>query len=62
MSTGTSWSRARYRGLAKTRLEHSFSATAINLITIDAWWNNWPLDHARTGHFTQLRLTLAARL
>jgi transposase len=30
--------RARYLGLAKTRLEHNAAATAVNLIRLDAWW------------------------
>jgi hypothetical protein len=41
--TGTR--RARYRGLHKTHLEHVFSATALNLIRLDAWCNGHPLDH-----------------
>ncbi|MFD5514371.1 transposase, partial [Streptomyces sp. NPDC127051] len=56
--TGTR--RARYRGLAKTRLEHVFSAVALNLIRLDAWWNGQPLDHTRTSHLARLDLTLAA--
>ena len=31
--------RARYRGLAKTRLEHTFSATALNMLRLEAFWN-----------------------
>jgi hypothetical protein len=30
---------ARYRGLPKTRPQHAFSAVALNLIRLDAWWN-----------------------
>lgn len=30
--------RPRYRGLAKTHLEHVFSATALNLLRLHAWW------------------------
>ncbi|MEU0820367.1 IS1182 family transposase [Streptomyces mirabilis] len=52
--------RARYRGLAKTRLEHVYSAVALNLIRLDAWWNGQPLDHTRTSHLARLDLTLAA--
>ena len=44
--TGTR--RARYRGLAKTRLEHVFSAVALNLIRLDAYWNGHPLDRTST--------------
>ena len=56
--TGTR--RARYRGLAKTRLEHVFSAVALNLIRLDAHWNGHPLDRTRTSHLTRLELALAA--
>ncbi len=56
--TGTR--RARYRGLPKTRLEHVFSAVALNLIRLDAHWNGHPLDRTRTSHLTRLELALAA--
>ncbi|MGX1547219.1 transposase [Streptomyces adustus] len=52
--------RALCRGLAKTRLEHVYSAVALNLIRLDAWWNGQPLDHTRTSHLARLDLTLAA--
>lgn len=51
---------ARYRGLAKTHLEHVFSAVALNLIRLDAWWNGHPLDRTRTSHLARLELSLAA--
>jgi transposase len=51
---------ARYRGLAKTHLEHVYSATALNLIRLDAWWNGHPLDRTRTTHLARLELNLAA--
>jgi hypothetical protein len=35
----TGMRRARYRGLPKTRLEHVYSAVALNLIRLDAYWN-----------------------
>ncbi|MBL1121201.1 transposase, partial [Streptomyces sp. 110] len=41
--------RARYRGLAKTHLEHIYSAVALNLIRLNAWWNDRPLDRTRTS-------------
>ena len=56
--TGTR--RARYRGLPKTRLEHVFSAVALNLIRLDAHWNGHPLDRTRTSHLTRLELALAS--
>lgn len=52
--------RARYRGLAKTRLEHAIAATALNLLRLDAWWNGHPLDRTRTTHLQRLDLALAA--
>jgi hypothetical protein len=51
---------ARYRGLPKTRLEHVFSAVALNLIRLHAYWNGHPLDRTRTSHLTRLELALAA--
>ncbi len=56
--TGTR--RARYRGLPKTRLEHVYSAVALNLIRLDAYWNGNALDRTRTSHLTRLELALAA--
>jgi hypothetical protein len=51
---------ARYRGLAKTHLEHIYSAVALNLIRLDAWFNGLPLDRTRTSHLARLELALAA--
>ncbi|WP_371214386.1 IS1182 family transposase [Streptomyces sp. AD55] len=56
----TGMRRARYRGLPKTHLEHVFSAVALNLIRLDAWWNGHPLDCSRTSHLARLDLALAA--
>jgi transposase len=56
--TGTR--RARYRGLPKTRLEHLYSAVALNLIRLHAYWNGHPLDRTRTSHLTRLEHALAA--
>jgi transposase len=52
--------RARYRGLAKTRLEHAFMAVALNLIRLDAYWAGRPLDRRRTTHLARLELRLTA--
>ncbi|MCW2929540.1 MAG: putative transposase [Actinomycetia bacterium] len=52
--------RARYLGLAKTRLEHTIAATAINMIRLDAYWTGHPLDRTRTSHLARLDFTLAA--
>ena len=54
--TGTR--RARYRGLAKTHLEHVYSAVALNLIRLDAHWNDRPLDRHRTSHLARLEQRL----
>ncbi len=48
--------RARYRGIEKVHLEHVFSAVALNLIRLDAWWNSHPLDRGRTSHLARLEL------
>jgi transposase len=52
--------RARYRGLGKIHLEHVYSAVALNLIRLDAWFNGQPLDRTRTSHLARLELALAA--
>ena len=52
--------RARYRGLAKTSLDHNVKAAALNLIRLDAWWNGEVLDPRRTSHLSRLELALAA--
>ena len=52
--------RARYRGIDKTRLEHNFSAAALNLHRLHAWWNDKPLDRARTSHLARLEHTPTA--
>jgi transposase/IS5 family transposase len=51
---------ARYRGLPKTRLEHTIAATAINMIRLDAYWTGHPLDRTRTTHLAHLDFTLTA--
>ena len=58
--TVTGTRHARYRGLPKTRLQHVFSAVALNLIRLDAYWNGHPLDRTRTSHLSRLDLALAA--
>ena len=52
--------RARYRGLAKTRLDHVYMACALNLLRLEAYWNGTPLDRRRTSHLARLELSLAA--
>jgi hypothetical protein len=56
----TGLDRARYRGLAKTHLEHVYSAVALNLVRLNAWWNGHPLDRTRTSYLARLELALAA--
>jgi hypothetical protein len=56
--TGTR--RARYRGLPKTRLEHVFSAVAVNLIRLHAYWNGNALARTRTSHLIRLEHALPA--
>jgi hypothetical protein len=55
----TGMRRARYRGLNKTSLEHTYAAVALNLIRLGAWWNGHPLDRTRTSHLACLELELA---
>jgi transposase len=52
--------RSRYLGLPKTHLAHVFTATAINLIRLDAWWTGTSPGRTRTSHLTKLGLALAA--
>jgi transposase len=51
---------ARYRGLAKTRLQHVFAAIALNLVRLHAWWTGHPLPAARTSNLQRLDHALAA--
>jgi transposase len=53
---------ARYRGLPKTRLQHAFSATAVNIIRLDAHWNpDQPAFTPRTSRLTRLSHQLATQ-
>jgi IS5 family transposase len=56
----TGMRRARYRGLPKTTLEHVYSAVALNLIRLHAYWNGHALDRTRTSHLSRLEHALAA--
>jgi transposase len=52
---------ARYRGLPKVTLQHSFAAIAINLVRLHEWWTSPPLAKARQpSHLTRLNHALAA--
>ena len=46
--------RARYRGLAKTSLQHRATAAALNLDRIAAWFAGRPLATTRTSRFAAL--------
>jgi hypothetical protein len=59
-TTVTGLRRARYRGLAKTHLDHVTAATALNLIRVHAWGNGHPLDRASSSHLARLELALTA--
>jgi transposase len=56
--TVTGCRHARYRGLARTRLQHIYSAVALNLCRLDAYWNDTPLHRTRTSHLASLDQTL----
>jgi transposase len=47
--------RSRYRGLAKTSLQHQLTGAAINLARIDAHLTDTPRARTRTSHFAALR-------
>jgi transposase len=47
--------RSRYIGLAKTHLQHVLTATAINLVRLDAWLTDTPHGKTRTTRFQALR-------
>ena len=46
--------KARYIGLAKTRLQHILTAAAINLNRLYAWLSDVPLALTRTSQFAAL--------
>ncbi|WP_159402062.1 MULTISPECIES: transposase [Streptomyces] len=50
--------RARYRRLPKVRLQHAFSAAALNVIRLDAYWSDQPLGRTRISRLDQLAHTL----
>jgi hypothetical protein len=52
--------RTRYRGLAKSSLAHVFTAAALNLYRLDAWWTGTPLGRTRVSHYEQLAFALIA--
>jgi transposase len=46
---------ARYRGLAKTHLQHVLTALALNLVRFDAWLTGTPLGGNWASRLTRLR-------
>jgi hypothetical protein len=48
---------ARYRGLAKTHLQHVLTALALNLVRVDAWRTGTPLGGSWVSRLTRLRAT-----
>ena len=44
----------RYRGLAKTHIQHIATAAAINLERLIAWFNDVPRETTRTSRFATL--------
>lgn len=56
----TGMRRARYRGLLKVRLQHAFSATALNVIRLDAHWTGHNQHHTRSSHLEHLAYRLTA--
>ncbi len=46
--------RARYRGLARTHLQHVATAAAINLVRLAAWFGAVPRAATRTSRFAAL--------
>jgi transposase len=49
--------RSRYRGLAKTSLQHQLTGAALNLVRIDAWLTDTPHARTRTSPLAALRPT-----
>lgn len=46
--------RSRYTGLAKTHLQHMFTAVAMNLARLMSWWQEIPRSQTRTSRFAAL--------
>lgn len=52
--------RSRYRGQAKTRLQHLATAAAINLVRLDAWFAGIAPGKTRVSAFTRVMATVVA--
>ncbi len=46
--------RSRYIGLAKTHLQHIFTAMAINIVRVGHWLAGTPLAQSRSSAFVRL--------
>ena len=46
--------RSRYLGLAKTRLQHILTSTAMNIVRLTAWLQGLPHARTRTSRFARL--------
>lgn len=55
-TTSLTMRRTRYRGLAKTHLQHLATATAINLQRALAWLDDRPKSRTPVSHFARLAL------
>jgi transposase len=49
---GLRW--CRYKGLAKTRLQHIATVTAMNVVRLINWLHQQPFAQTRTSHFARL--------
>lgn len=49
--------RSRYRGLAKTHLQHVATAAAINIKRLGNWWDGSPFSTTRSSQFALLMAT-----
>jgi transposase len=54
---GLRW--ARYRGLAKTRLQHLIAAVALNVVRLGGWWLGTPQAKTRCPPLAALRAVAA---
>jgi transposase len=46
--------RSRYRGLAKTHLQHVATAVAINIKRLGNWWDGIPFSITKSSQFALL--------
>jgi transposase len=53
---------SRYLGLAKTHLQHSTTAAALNMVRLGEWWAGTPHAKTRYAPFTRLKQSLEERM